>query len=245
MKKNLRDYVALALDGLQEKNQIQTIIDQTSEFCGTYKIGLELFTRFGPSILEPIRNAKRSIFLDLKFHDIPNTVAKAVLSASHLGVHVCTIHSQGGSAMMTAAVAAGRSAAETGLAAPKLVGVTVLTSIDENCLRHELLVNRPIADHVCHLAGLAISSGMDGIVCSAADLPYVKNHLGAIPDNFEIITPGIRRQGSETHDQKRTATPAEALSLGATLLVIGREVTSAKNPASAMEAIVSDLSSGF
>jgi len=243
MKKNPQDYLALALDGLQELDHLQKMIDQTRDYCGTYKIGLELYTRFGPSILDMVRKSKRNIFLDLKYHDIPNTVSKAVLSASQLGVQFCTIHTQGGTAMMSAAAAAGRCALEKGLIPPKLIGVTLLTSIDEHCLHSELGVNRPIGDHVLHLAGLAVFSGMGGIVCSAADLPYVKEHLKDVPKDFDIITPGIRRQGSETHDQKRTATPAGALSLGATLLVIGREATSAKDPAGAMQAILSDISS--
>ncbi len=242
MNKNPRDYFALALDSLQEIGQIQSMVERTSEFCGTYKIGLELFTRFGPCVLETIRNADRNIFLDLKFHDIPNTVAKAVMSASQLGAHLCTIHTQGGKAMMSAAVEAGRSARGTGLIAPKLIGVTVLTSIDEQCLRHELRIDRPIADHVLHLSELAISSGMDGIVCSAADLPFVKGHLAGVGENFEIITPGIRRRGSDAHDQKRTATPAQALALGATLLVVGREVTAAQDPAKAFREILLELS---
>lgn len=241
MKKILRDYLALALDGLQEMHQIQSMVEQTREFCGTYKIGLELFTRFGPAVLEAIKKADRNIFLDLKFHDIPNTVAKAVHSASHHGVHLCTIHTQGGKAMMSAAVEAGRCSREIGLAPPRLIGVTVLTSIDEQSLRLELNVDRPVADHVLHLSEMALASGMDGIVCSAADLPYVKARLRGVPENFEIITPGIRSLGSAKHDQKRTATPAEALALGATILVIGREATSAKNPAQVLQTILYEL----
>lgn len=241
VKKNPQDFIAIALDSLQELKQIERIIKQTSCYCGTFKIGLELFTRFGPSVLDTIKKAKKQIFLDLKYHDIPNTVARAVLSASKLGVQFCTIHTQGGTAMMAAAVEAGRSAREMGLLPPKLIGVTVLTSIDERCLHEELKVKQSIANYVLHLANLAIAVGMDGIVCSAADLPYLKKHLCEVPDGFEIVTPGIRRKESETHDQKRTATPAEALSLGATLLVIGREVTSAKDPTIAVQKILYDL----
>jgi orotidine-5'-phosphate decarboxylase len=241
MKKPLRDYLALALDGLQEINQLERIIDQTSKFCGTYKIGLELFTRFGPCLIDIIRKSKRNIFLDLKYHDIPNTVAKAVQSASRLGVQYCTIHTQGGAAMMAAAVSAARSALEKGLLPPKLIGVTLLTSIDEQCLHQELNVDLPLADYILHLVGLAIASGMNGIVCSAADLPFIKRQLPVVPLGFEIVTPGIRRKGSGAHDQKRTATPDEAISFGATLLVIGREVTLASDPAIAAQAIIDDL----
>jgi orotidine-5'-phosphate decarboxylase len=188
-----------------------------------------------------VKKAQKNIFLDLKYHDIPNTVAQSVLAASELGVQFCTVHTQGGTAMMAAAAAARRSAFDKGLTPPKLIGVTLLTSIDEQSLHNELKTNLPVSDYVQHLAGLAISSGLDGIVCSAADLPGIKKRLPQLPDMFEIITPGIRRQGSATQDQKRTATPAEAISFGATLLVIGREVTSANDPEAAIKSIFSDL----
>ena len=241
MNKIPRDYLVIALDSLGELNQIQHFIGQTQKYCGTYKIGLELFTRFGPSVFDTIRKAKRNIFLDLKYHDIPNTVANAVMAASEHGVRFCTIHTHGGMAMMSAAVAACQSAHEKGLIPPKLIGVTVLTSIDEKCLHNELKVKHSVTNHVLHLASLAISAGMDGIVCSAADLPYLKKRLPKIPDGFEIVTPGIRRKGSAVHDQKRTTTPCEAISRGATLLVVGREVTSAKDPEIAVRKILSDL----
>jgi orotidine-5'-phosphate decarboxylase len=242
MKKHPRDYLAIALDSLQDISQIKRIICQTSSHCGTYKVGLELFTRFGPSVIDAVKKANNDIFLDLKYHDIPNTVAQAVFAASQLGVQFCTLHTQGGTAMMAAAAAAKRSAIDKGFVPPKLIGVTLLTSIDEICLRNELKASLPLVDYVHHLAGLALSSGMDGIVCSAADLPSIKKRLPPLPETFEIITPGIRRQGSAAQDQKRTATPAEAISLGATLLVIGREVTAAKDPEAAIKAVLSEIS---
>jgi orotidine-5'-phosphate decarboxylase len=238
--KSPSDYFAIALDNLDDPGRIQKLINQTKLFCSTYKIGLELFTRFGPPILDCIRDAERRIFLDLKFHDIPNTVAKAVISASRLGVEYCTIHAQGGMAMMSAAVAAARASREKGVIPPKLIGVTVLTSIDAHCLRDELNVGLSVEQHVQSLAGLAVAAGMDGIVCSAADLPKVKK---SFPENFEIITPGIRFAGSADDDQKRVATPAQAILNGATLLVIGREVTQAIDPAFAAKAIASDIAS--
>ena len=240
MEKNPRDFLALALDNLQDIRHLRHIIELTKPFCGTYKIGLELFTRYGPSVLDIIQESGRNIFLDLKFHDIPNTVAQAVVSASHHRVHLCTLHTQGGKAMMLAAADAARSIREKGGLAPKLIGVTVLTSIDALSLREELCISASLQEHVAHCASMAAAAGMDGIVCSAADLPYVKKTL---PDAFEVITPGIRRSGSALHDQKRTASPAEAVSQGATLLVIGREVTFADNPAAAIEAIHTEISS--
>lgn len=250
MNKSPKEYIALALDNLQEIGQIQRIISQTEQYCGTYKIGLELFTRFGPSILDLVKKAKKNIFLDLKFHDIPNTVSKAVLSASKLGVQFCTIHTQGGKAMMTAAIEALRTGQDKGIATPKLIGVTVLTSIDEPRLRNELNVRMSIIDYICHLAVLGIEAGIDGIVSSASDLPFVKKAIAqsslscpSLENNsFEFITPGIRLAGSPLHDQKRTSTPSQAISNGSTLLVIGREVTLANDPARAAHDIVSSLS---
>jgi orotidine-5'-phosphate decarboxylase len=240
--KNPSDYIAIALDNLEELGQITNLIHQTKPFCATYKVGLELFTRYGPSILDYIRNADRAVFLDLKFHDIPNTVAKAVLAASKLGVQYCTVHAQGGKAMMSAAIAAARESRDKGIIPPKLIGVTVLTSIDANCLRDELNVGLSVEHQVRSLAGLAVAVGMDGIVCSAADLPKVK---GCLPKALEIITPGIRCLGNDIHDQKRVSTPSEAIANGATLLVIGREVTLACDPALSVQEILSDISTLF
>jgi len=241
MENNLIDHLAIALDNLEDAHKIQRLIDQTKQFCGTYKIGLELFTRYGPTVLDYIRQARKKIFLDLKFHDIPNTVAKAVSSASSLGVHYCTLHAHGGKDMMEAAAAAAGGGREKGVAPPQLIAVTVLTSIDERCLRDDLNIPLSIADQIAHLARLAIETGMDGIVCSAADLPNVKKTIAGARSGFQIVTPGIRRSGSMTHDQKRTATPAEALAFGATLLVIGREVSAAADPASALETILGEM----
>jgi orotidine-5'-phosphate decarboxylase len=240
--KNPSDFIAIALDNLEDYGHIKILINQTKPFCSIYKVGLELFTRFGPPILDCIRDADRGIFLDLKFHDIPNTVAKAVTAASQLGVQYCTIHAQGGKAMMCAAVAAAKVLHERGIIPPKLIGVTVLTSIDEHCLRNELNVGHSVEQQVQSLAQLAVAAGMDGVVCSAADLPKVKKTL---PNALEIITPGIRCSGSTVHDQKRVATPKDAIANGATLLVIGREVTLSEDPALSVQEILSNISTLF
>jgi orotidine-5'-phosphate decarboxylase len=240
--KNPSDYIAIALDNLDDSRHIEKLIHQTKPFCATYKVGLELYTRYGPPILDFIRNADRAVFLDLKFHDIPNTVAKAVTAASQLGVQYCTVHAQGGKTMMSAAVAAARASHDKGIIPPKLIGVTVLTSIDAHCLRDELNVGFSVERQVKSLASLAVEAGLDGIVCSAADLPKVK---GSLPKALEIITPGIRCSGNAVHDQKRVATPAEAIANGATLLVIGREVTLSEDPALSVQEILSNISTLF
>lgn len=227
--------IALALDNISEQKQLITLIDVTSEWIQIYKIGLEQFVRFGPPVLELVRSAGKEIFLDLKLHDIPNTVAKAVESAVDLGVDYLTLHTQGGSAMMKAAVAAKRKHAG---ATTALVGVTLLTSIGEETLQKELLVHSSPDAYVRHLAHLAVTSEIDGIVCSAADLPVVAPIL---PENFEVITPGIRPSGSDAHDQKRVATPKHATLGGATVLVVGRAVTAAEDPGDAAKNIYIEI----
>jgi orotidine-5'-phosphate decarboxylase len=233
------EYLALALDNCAERKQIQRLVYYTAPSIGTFKIGLEQYTRFGPSILQPLKESGRKIFLDLKLHDIPNTVAKAVEAAAEKQIDLLTIHCTGGSAMMKAAAAAARRARDRGLNPPRLIGVTVLTSISESMLGDELAVGRPLSDYTAHLAELAAVSGLDGIVCSAVELPQIRPCL---PEHFEIITPGIRLKSSAADDQQRIATPQEAVRNGATLLVIGRIVTTAEEPGRAAAQIAESLS---
>jgi len=235
MQKSLSSYLCLALDNLSSPEKVETLIKSTKNYFGTYKVGMELFTRFGPSILDPIFKENKKVFLDLKYHDIPQTVANAVISASRLGVQYITLHTQGGSSMMKAATSSAIKAAEEGLCPPKLIGVTLLTSIDSAILLNELNVSIALEQHIKILALRSIDALLDGIVCSAADLPYVKPLL---PEGFEIITPGIRLCDGSTHDQKRIATPSQAIQNGSTLLVIGRAVTEASDPIAAAEKIM-------
>jgi orotidine-5'-phosphate decarboxylase len=235
MNDYLIDRLALPLDNVSSLNEIQKLIKQTAPSIGVFKIGLEQFTRFGPPVLDVVRRSGRKIFLDLKFHDIPNTVAKAVESAGALGVDFLTIHTQGGLEMMRAA----KDAAKRCSHQPKIIGVTLLTSIGEESLRQELTVAKDPSSYVCHLAGLARDADIDGIVCSANDLPEVKPVL---PKSFVIITPGIRPAGTAANDQKRIATPAEAIKNGATILVIGRPITQASDPGKAAHSILEEIS---
>jgi orotidine-5'-phosphate decarboxylase len=230
-----RNRLVLALDNVSSLNALKDLIQATAPSIGVFKIGLELFTRFGPPVCGVVREAQRKIFLDLKLHDIPNTVEKAVIAACGLKVDYLTVHTQGGISMMRAAVDARR---QKGCRLPEIIGVTLLTSIDADCLTNDLLVAAPPAEYAKHLASLAVRAGLDGIVCSAADLPAVKPGL---PPGFEIITPGIRPAGSVANDQKRIATPKEAIKNGATLLVVGRAVTEAPDPARAAAAIAAEI----
>ena len=229
-----KDSIALALDNISDLTALTELINATKDSVGVYKIGFEQFIRFGPSILEPVRAQGSKIFLDMKLHDIPNTVAKAVTSASELEVDYLTLHAIGGLPMLTAAAEAAAKATN----APKLIGVTVLTSVDQNCMNNDMRIAGDVESQVVHLASIAQQSGIDGIVCSAADLPIVKPTL---PSAFEIITPGIRPAGVDAGDQKRIATPQDAISNGATLLVIGRAITGAPDPACAAAEILASL----
>ncbi|MDR0305511.1 MAG: orotidine-5'-phosphate decarboxylase [Chitinispirillales bacterium] len=236
--KTTRDYIALALDNINDPDNLKQLILKTSQSVGVYKLGLEQFTRFGPPVLDMVRLAGSKIFLDLKFHDIPNTVAKAVEAACSLNVDYLTIHTQGGVEMMKAAAQAAAKAAHP----PKILGVTLLTSIDQKMLNNELGVPLSTDEYVVHLAKKASETGLGGLVCSAADLQKVKPVL---PENFEIVTPGIRPAGADVNDQKRIATPQWAIKNGSTLLVIGRPITGADDPGRAAADILEEIKNHF
>ena len=206
---------------------------------GGVKIGSRLFTLEGPSLVRALVDEGARVFLDLKFHDIPNTVAQAVESAVQTGAWMVNVHASGGSAMMTAAAdSARKTAAALGRPRPLVIAVTVLTSMNDQAL-DEIGVARPMLDQVVHLAKLAKSSGLDGVVASPQEVTAIRSACGP---EFQIVTPGIRpadQQGQD--DQARTLTPAEAMTAGASYLVIGRPITSAANPREAAERIVASL----
>ena len=206
---------------------------------GGYKIGKQLFTAAGPAMVRELTSRGDRVFLDLKFHDIPNTVAGAVQSAVATGAWMVNVHASGGSAMMKAAAeAATKSAASLGRARPLVIGVTVLTSMTDEVL-HEIGVARRMLDQVVHLAKLAKASGLDGVVASPQETRAIRDACGK---DFQIVTPGIRpadQQGKD--DQARTLTPAEAISAGATYLVIGRPITAASDPRQAADSITATL----
>lgn len=197
------------------------------------KVGKELFTRSGPQIINALSQQNFDIFLDLKYHDIPNTVAKACRAAADLGVWMLNVHTLGGGAMMQAA----REAVGHGDDAPLLIGVTLLTSMDEATFQQIGLTGN-ISDTVVKLAGLAKDNGLDGVVCSAQEASKLKSHYG---QDFQLITPGIRPANADQGDQHRTMTPAQALSAGSDYLVIGRPITAAANPMQALEEIEASL----
>jgi orotidine-5'-phosphate decarboxylase len=198
-----------------------------------FKVGLELFVAAGPAVLEPLLKRGHSVFLDLKFHDIPNTVAGAVRSAASLGVQMMTVHAGGGPAMMSAAQAALQSVENP----PQLLAVTVLTSMDSIQLNATGVHDAP-SDQVQLLANLGLAAGIRGFVCSPHEVAALRRLTG--PEGV-LVVPGIRPAGAGIGDQKRIATPADALRAGASFLVVGRPITQAANPAQAAEAILTEM----
>jgi len=230
--------ILVALD-VESAAKAVALADALRGSVGGFKIGKQLFTAAGPAMVRELTSRGDRVFLDLKFHDIPNTVAGAIQSAVSTGAWMVNVHASGGSAMMKAAAESARKTAE-GLSRerPLVIAVTVLTSMDTAALG-EIGVTRPILDQVVHLAKLSQASGLDGVVASPQEVTAIRKACG--PD-FQIVTPGIRpvdQQGKD--DQARTMTPAEAVQAGATYLVIGRPITGAPDPKSAAEAILATL----
>jgi orotidine-5'-phosphate decarboxylase len=205
--------------------------------CQWFKVGLELFVAAGPAVLEPLLKRGHSIFLDLKFHDIPNTVAGAVRSAAGLGVHMMTVHASGGPAMLSAA----RAALEGFQNPPELLAVTVLTSMD-SAQSAAVGVERSPAGQVELLAKMGLAAGIRGFVCSPREVATLRALTG--PDGVLVI-PGIRPAGAGIGDQKRIATPADALRAGASYLVVGRPISQAPDPAEAAEAILKEMAAAL
>ncbi len=203
------------------------------------KVGLELFTAAGPGVVRELRRRGLRVFLDLKFHDIPATMAGACRSAARLGAELITVHACAGSGALAAAQAAAEEgAALEGLGAPTLLAVTVLTSWDPDRFRNELAIEAPLETYAGQLAALAASAGLTGAVCSPLEVARLR---AAHPRPFALVTPGIRPAGSATADQRRVMTPAQAVAAGASQLVIGRPISGAPDPAAAFAACCAEL----
>ena len=214
------------------------LAEQIAPVVGGFKIGSELFTSAGPDIVRRIRAMRAAVFLDLKFHDIPNTVAKAVAAATRLDVQMLTVHASGGSEMLRAAEdSAQQTAQPAGLNPPLVLGVTVLTSMDSNELG-DIGVQSNVGKQVERLANLAVKAGLRGLVCSPLELAGLRQSL---PGKIQLVSPGIRTSEDASDDQKRTLSPKEALAAGANWLVIGRPICAAKNPREAAEKILASL----
>ncbi len=211
---------------------------QIAPVVGAFKIGSELFTSAGPEIVRKVRATGASVFLDLKFHDIPNTVAKAVASATRLDVQMLTLHASGGLEMMRAAQeSAVKTAAQMGNAPPLVLGVTVLTSMNDTTLA-ETGCSSAVTTQAERLARLAARSGLGGLVCSPLELRLLRK---VVPQQMQLVTPGIRTGNEKPDDQKRTLSPREAIAAGANWLVVGRPIYAAPDPRNAAEAILRSL----
>jgi orotidine-5'-phosphate decarboxylase len=228
---NPKDRLAIALD-FPDALQAFDLVNRLDDTCQWFKVGMELYYAAGNSFVQQLRDRGFNVFLDLKLHDIPNTVAGAVRSATHAGASLLTVHASGGAAMLSAAAEA---AATPG--APKLLAVTVLTSMDAYELSGIGVTGTP-AQQVLRLAKLAKAAGIDGMVCSAEEVSTLRTEMG--PQTMLVI-PGIRPAGSATGDQKRIATPATAIAQGASMLVVGRPITRAADPAAAARAILEEI----
>jgi orotidine-5'-phosphate decarboxylase len=224
------DRIILALD-LDSPDEALRWADRFGSRIGCYKVGLQLFTRSGPGLVRELRQRGADVFLDLKLHDIPNTVARAVESLISLDLKFLTIHTLGGGPMIEAAVQAAASAPQT-----TVLGVTVLTSLSDDDIS-QLGFDHTASGQAVHLARLGAASGLKGLVCSPIEVPILRNQLGP---ELTLVTPGVRPAGADTNDQSRIATPRRAIDDGASHLVIGRPILAAADPEAALAAILAE-----
>lgn len=224
-----RERLIVALD-VSNAAQARDLVQTVGDAAGLFKVGLQLFTAEGPAFVRELIRSGHKVFLDLKFHDIPNTVGQAVKQAAELGVSMLTLHGSGGAAMLKAATdaAGGRVT---------LLAVTVLTSMNDDDLQEVGIAGRSL-DQVLRIAALAKAAGLGGVVASPQEAAQIRKSLG---EGFAIVTPGVRPAGSSLDDQQRVATPARAIAAGATHLVIGRPITHAANPADAARSILQEI----
>lgn len=233
-----RDFLIVSLD-VPSIEKASIIVEELGDLVAFYKVGLELFTRSGPEIVKTLKKKDKKVFLDLKLHDIPNTVSGAVNAAIELGVDILTVHTLGGFEMMEAAQ---KTVWNKKLKKPLILGVTLLTSLDEVFLEEVLGCEKTLNNEVLDLSSIAKSAGLGGVVASVGEVSIVKEECGK---DFIIATPGIRPQGSKRDDQKRSATPFDAIKNGSDYLVIGRPVIKAQNMRKAVESIIQEIGDGL
>ena len=230
--------LVLALDIDSDRDALG-IVDELKDAVGLFKVGHQLFTAYGPDIVRRIIGRGGRVFLDLKYHDIPNTVARASAEAVRLGASIFNVHALGGLDMMKAAAESAKETADKlGVPAPLVLAVTVLTSMDERSLRKELKIARSLQREVSHLARLARRAGMHGVVASPQEIKMLRR---AVRGEFVILTPGVRPVWAGRDDQKRIMTPAEAVAAGANYIVIGRPVLRAEDRRAAVEKILEEI----
>ncbi|MGE5392008.1 MAG: orotidine-5'-phosphate decarboxylase [Deltaproteobacteria bacterium] len=234
-----KDRIILALDVDAEKEALK-LAEQLSAHVGAFKVGMQLFNSSGPQIVDKIHKLGGQVFVDLKFHDIPNTVAAAGRVITRLGCLMFNVHAAGGREMMKAVAEASKDeAAKQGSKSPLILAVTVLTSIGQQELEQDMLITGlPVEDVVVKWALMARDCGISGVVCSPKEIAVIRNACGA---DFKIVTPGIRPLWAAANDQKRITTPRDALDLGADYMVIGRPITHADDPVEAAKKIIGEL----
>jgi len=234
---DIREKLIIALD-VSTETEALGLVQELSGLAVLYKVGLQLYSNTGPDIVRRLAKSGAGVFLDLKFHDIPNTAARASEAVTGLGAFMFNLHAAGGKKMLAAAARATRERARSlGVAAPLMVGVTVLTSMSEGELHQELGVARPLPEQVAALATLCRESGLDGAVASAREIPWIRRACGR---DFIIVTPGVRPAGVMQNDQERIVTPSQALALGADYVVMGRPVTAAADPRQALARLLAE-----
>ena len=234
----VREKLILALD-FSDPVYAMEIVDKFKDYIGVFKVGLELFISGGPDVVREIHKREKKVFLDLKFHDIPNTVTKAALAAARLGVSMFNVHAGGGIEMMRQCrEAVVDFCLKENMPRPKIVAVTVLTGLANETLKNELAVHHSLKTHVKHLSILARDAGLDGVVASGHEVSGIRNHFGK---NFIIVTPGIRTSWTPPDDQKRTMTPKQAIREGADYIVLGRAVFNQPDPFKALELITAEI----
>ncbi len=235
---NPKERIIVALD-TADIRVAKKLIGSLKDLIKIFKVGNEFFTAHGPKAVQVVRDAGADVFLDLKYHDIPNTVAQAARAAVSLEVFMFNVHVSGGLQMMQeACMAAADEARKHNLSAPKLIGVTLLTSLSQEEVTKQIGISKTINDTVLHYAELAQKAGLDGVVASAREIELIRSKLGS---QFLIVTPGIRPAWAERGDQERVMTPKEALKLGADYIVIGRPITAAEDPREAALRIFEEL----
>jgi orotidine-5'-phosphate decarboxylase len=235
---NPKDKIIFALD-VEHFGEAQHWVNLFKDRVGIFKVGKQLFTHVGPKVIDMIRQKGQKVFLDLKFHDIPNTVAKAGEEATKLNVTMFNLHALGGFEMMRKTVEASKTTAKSlGIPKPLILAVTILTSMDEETLK-EVGVQGPLLEEVERLAFLSLKAGVDGVVASPQEIGIIRERCG---EKFLIVTPGIRHPSDKRDDQKRTMSPKEAIAAGANYLVIGRPIKEAKDPLEAVQKMIEDIS---
>jgi len=224
--------VALDVPSLTDAHHL---LDQLASVVTWFKVGLELFNAGGPAVIEAVKQRGAKVFYDSKFHDIPSTIAGAAAQAARMGVDMFNLHASGGSEMMRSALQAASAAAGT---RPRVIAVTVLTSLDQAALDEQLGIKRPMVEQVVHLAQLAQQAGLDGVVASPQEIAAIKQSCGK---SFLVIAPGVRPEWAAAGDQRRVMTPREAVTAGADYLVVGRPIIKADDPADAARRVIEEM----